>query len=82
MPPHNNDAERDIRDAVVLQRNVRHKLSVAEGMKVFSVLVSVARTCHKQGILPRIAVESLIRDPGWKIFKPPPCEVPAMTVAV
>ena len=82
MPPHNNDAELDIRDTVVLQRNVRHKLSVAEGMRVFSVLASVARTCHKQGILPRVAVESLIRDPDWKIFKPPPCEeeIPAMAI--
>ena len=71
MPPHNNDAERDIRDTAVLQRNVRHKLSVVEGMQVFSVLILVARTCHKQGILPRIAVESLIKDPDWKLFKPP-----------
>ena len=42
MPPHNNDAECEIRDTVVLQRNVRHHLVNAEGMEVFSVLVSVA----------------------------------------
>ena len=83
MPPHNNDAERDIRDTVVLQRNVRHKLSVVEGMQVFSVLISVARTCHKQGILPRIAVESLIKDPDWKLFKPPLREeMPEIAIAV
>ena len=48
MPPHNNAAELEIRDAVVLHRNVRHQLSKPEGREVFSVLISVARTCHKQ----------------------------------
>ena len=71
MPPHNNAAELEIRDAVVLHRNVRHQLSKPEGREVFSVLISVARTCHKQGIFPRVAVENLIRDPDWHIFKPP-----------
>ena len=71
MPPHNNAAELEIRYAVVLHRNVRHQLSEPEGREVFSVLISVARTCHKQGIFPRIAVEEMIRDPDWSIFKPP-----------
>ena len=71
MPPHNNGAELEIRDTVVLHRNVRHQLSEPEGREVFSVLISVARTCHKQGIFPRVAVEELIRDPGWSIFKSP-----------
>ena len=71
MPPHNNGAELEIRDTVVLHRNVRHQLSEPEGREVFSVLISVARTCHKQGIFPRVAVEELIRDPGWNIFEPP-----------
>ena len=72
MPPHNNGAELEIRDAAVLHRNVRHQISEPEGREVFSVLISVARTCHKQGIFPRVAVEELIRDPDWSIFKPPP----------
>ena len=42
MPPHNNAAELEIRDAVVLHRNVRHQLSKPEGREVFSVLISVA----------------------------------------
>ena len=71
MPPHNNAAELEIRDTVVLHRNVRHQLSEPEGREVFSVLISVARTCHKQGIFPRIAVEEMIRDSDWSIFKPP-----------
>ena len=71
MPPHNNGAELEIRDTVVLHRNVRHQLSEPEGREVFSVLISVARTCHKQGIFPRVAVEQLIRDPDWGIFEPP-----------
>ena len=58
MPPHNNGAELEIRDAVVLHRNVRHQLSEPEGREVFSVLVSVARTCHKRGMFPRVAVET------------------------
>ena len=71
MPPHNNAAELEIRNAVVLHRNARHQLSEPEGREVFSVLISVARTCHKQGIFPRVAVEELIRDPDWSIFKLP-----------
>ena len=58
MPPHSNAAELEIRDAVDLHRNTGGR---REG-EVFSVLISVARTCHKQGIFPRY-VENLIRDP-------------------
>ena len=72
MPPHNNGAELEIRDTAVLHRNVRHQLSTIKGRGVFSVLVSVARTCRKLGIFPRTAVENLIRDPDWRLFKPPP----------
>ena len=82
MPPHNNDAEWDIRDTSVLQRNVRHKLCEPDGMNVFAVLVSVSRTCYKQGIFPRIAVEELIKNPDWSIFKPPNNEKKADAVAV
>ena len=71
MPPHNNATELEIRDAVVLHRNMRHQLSEPEGREVFSVLVSVARTCHKRGIFPRVAVEELARNSAWSIFKPP-----------
>ena len=72
MPPHNNGAELEMRDTAVLHRNVRHQPSTAEGRGVFSVLVSVERTCRKPGILPRTAVECLVRDPDWRPFKPPP----------
>ncbi len=73
MPPHNNAAELEIRDTVVLHRNVRHQLSEPDGRHVFSVLVSVARTCQKMGVFPRMAVERMIEDPDWRIFKPPDC---------
>ena len=73
MPPHNNAAELEIRDTVVLHRNVRHQLSEPEGRQVFSLLVSVARTCQKAGMFPRAAVERMIEDPDWRIFKPPDC---------
>ena len=72
----------DIRDTSVLQRNVRHKLCEPDGMNVFAVLVSVSRTCYKQGIFPRIAVEELIKNPDWSIFKPPNIEKKADAVAV
>ena len=41
MPPHNNAAELEIRDGIVLQRNVRHHLPTPEGRQVFSALISV-----------------------------------------
>ncbi len=44
-----------------------------EGREVFSVLVSVARMCQKMGMFPRMAVERMIEDPDWHIFKPPDC---------
>ena len=71
MPPHNNAAELEVRDTVVLHRNVRHQLSKPEGREVFSVLVSVARTCQNLGMFPRVAVEHAIKDPDWRIFRPP-----------
>ena len=77
MPPHNNQAELEIRDAVVLQRNVRHKLCTPEGMRIFSVLSSVARTSNKMAIFARQVVENLVKDPEWSMFEPPPKEVQA-----
>ena len=71
MPPHNNASELKVRGTVVLHRNVRHQPSEPDGREVFSVLISVARTCRKQEIFPRVAVEEMIRDPDWSIFKPP-----------
>ena len=71
MPPRNNGAELEIRDTAILHRNVRHQLSTVEGREIFSVLVSVARICHKLGIFPRTVVENLVRDPDWGLFKPP-----------
>lgn len=53
MPPHNNAAERGMRDAVVLHRSVRHRLSEPGGRHMFSVRVSVARTCQKPGMAPQ-----------------------------
>ena len=71
MPPHNNAAELEIRDTVVLHLNVHHQLSEPEGRQVFSVRVSVARTYQKLGMFPRTAVERTVMDPDWHIFKPP-----------
>ncbi len=57
----------------MLHRNVRRQLSTPEGRQVFSVLVSVARTCQKLGMFPRAAVECMIEYPDWRIFRPPDC---------
>ena len=62
MPLHNNDAEREIRDACMLQRNVRHKLCTPEGMTMFAVFASISHTCKKQGISLRTVVSRAIRD--------------------
>ena len=43
MPPRNNGVELEIRDSVVLHRNVRHQLSEPEGREVFSVLCIVPK---------------------------------------
>ena len=69
--PHNNAVELEIRDMVMLHRNVRHHLSEPEGYHVFPVLVSVARTCKKVGMFQRMAVERMIEDSDWHIFEPP-----------
>ena len=85
LPPHNNAAELEIRDGIVLQQNVRHHLPTPEGRQVFSVLISVARTCHKQGIFPQVAIEELMHDPSWRIFQLPEpkqqdCTVPVIAM--
>ncbi|MDE0404946.1 MAG: hypothetical protein OXI53_06510, partial [Nitrospira sp.] len=70
MPPHNNDAERELRDAVIPQRNRRHKLVTAEGREVFSTLVTFARTCRKQGISSsRALLESILDRGGWDVTR-------------
>ena len=72
--PHNNNAaEPGMCDTAVLHRSVRHRLSGRGGREVFSVPVSVARTCQKMGMFPRMAVENAIKDPDWRISKPPDC---------
>ena len=52
MPLHNNDAEREIRDGIIPQRNARHKLMTSDGRQVFSTIITFTRTCHKQNVSP------------------------------
>ena len=68
LPPHNNGSELELRDTAVLHRNVRHQLCTPQGRMVFSVMISVGRTCVKNKIFPRHAVEKLFEDTGWSIF--------------
>ena len=69
MPPTNNATEQDIRDGIVLQRNIRHKFVNAKGMHVFSVLQSFNRTCRKLGLIPWKCVERIVKDPDYSIFE-------------
>ena len=68
MPSHNNDTERDIRDMIIPQRNIRHQLKTAEGYNVFSTVMTISGTCKKQNIAVERAVIELITDPDWNIF--------------
>ena len=72
MPPTNNGTERDIRDAVVLQRKFRHKFVSPEGMHVFSVIQSFNSTCRKLGLVPWMCVEKIAGNPNYNIFEAGP----------
>ena len=72
MPPTNNGAERDIRDAVVLQRKFRHKFVSPEGMHVFSAIQSFNSTCRKLGLVPWMCVEKIAENPNYNIFEAGP----------
>ena len=72
MSPTNNGTERDIRDAVVLQRKFRHKLVNPEGMHVFSAIQSFNRTCRKLGLVPWMCVEKIAENPNYNIFEAGP----------
>ena len=68
MPPTNNDTERDIRDAVVVQRKIRRRFVNARGMHVFSVLQSFNSTCRKLGLVPWKCMEQIIDDQKYNIL--------------
>lgn len=89
MPSTNNDTERDIRDAVVMQRRFRHKFARPEGMRVFSVLMSFHSTCRKLGVVPRIMFERMFESPGFDMvsyglsaLNPPALPAPPSTGGV
>ena len=75
MPPHNNPVELEIRDVIVLAKNIQHKLMTDEGMRVFSIISTMIRTCYKQRMFPGMVVAALAYDPDWDMFgggEPPP----------
>lgn len=89
MPSTNNDTERDIRDAVVVQRRFRHKFAKPEGMRVFSILMSFHSTCRKLGVVPRIMFERMAESPGFDVvsyglsaLNPPALPAPPSTGGV
>ena len=70
MPPTNNDTERDIRDAVVVQRKIRRRFVNARGRHVFSVIQSFNSTCRKLGLVPWRCMERIIDDPNTTYLRP------------
>ena len=52
MPPTNNDTERDIRDAVVVQRKIRRRFVNARGRHVFSGIQSFTQHLPQAGTGP------------------------------
>ena len=67
MPSTNNGTERDIRDAVVMQRRFRHKFFSPEGMRVFSILMSFSKTCQKMNLVPSEMLECIIESPDFDV---------------
>ena len=62
MPPANNDTERYVRDAVVVQRKIRRPLVNARGVHVFSAVQSFNSTCRKLGLVAWRCVEKMVDD--------------------
>ena len=72
MPPTNNDTERDIRDAVVVQRKIRHKFVNSEGMRVFSAIQGFNSTCRKLGLVPWKCMARIAADHTFNILRAGP----------
>ena len=69
MSPHSNDVEREIRDGIIPQRNVKHKTMTAGGRLLMSVLLTFTRTCHRQEISPGRALPECLLDHDWNLFE-------------
>lgn len=69
MSPHSNDVEREIRDGIIPQRNVRRKTMTAGGRLVMSVLLTFTRTCHRQKVSPGRALLEYLLDRDWNLFE-------------
>ncbi len=69
MSPHSNDVEREIRDGLIPQRNVRRKTMTAGGRLLMSVLLTFTRTCHRQNVSPGRALLEYLLDRDWSLFE-------------
>lgn len=67
MPSTNNATERDIRDAVVVQRRFRHKFASPTGMWVFSILHSFISTCKKMRVVPMHMFNKVVTQSGFDV---------------
>ena len=68
MPPHNNLVDLEIRDVIVLAKNIQHKLMTEERMRVFSTICTMMRTCYKHRVFPGMVAATLAYDLDWDIF--------------
>lgn len=69
MSPHSNDVEREIRDGIIPQRNVRHTTMTAGGRALMSTLLTFTRTCRRQDMSPGRALLEYVLDGTWNIFE-------------
>ena len=68
LPSTNNATERDIRDAVVVQRRFRHKFVTSTGMWVFSMIHSFVSTCRKMRVAPGRMFMKIATMPGFDVI--------------
>ena len=68
MPPTNNNAELDVRDWIIPQRNIRRKFMSEKGMAVFAVLQSFAATCRKLNLSVGKSLMKIFDAPLHNIF--------------
>ena len=72
IPPNNDLAESIIRDHVVMQRNMRHKIPAPEGRRTFSELATIAGTARMNGMFAgRVGIE-IARNRDWNMIDPGP----------
>ena len=66
---YNNGSERDMRDWVVPIREASHKFMTERGVRVFSILQSLAATCSRLNLDVGECFLRVLRDPTYNIVR-------------